>query len=59
MCLCITKQETAHKGQARYKRWLLTGSGKRKLEKRNARKASDYAGFMPLPINSSVSCFVF
>lgn len=21
MCLCITKQETAHKGQARYKRW--------------------------------------
>lgn len=59
MCLCITKQETAHKGQARYKRRLLTGGGKRKLEKRNTRMSSDYAGFMSLPINSSVRFFLY
>lgn len=57
MCLCITKQETAHKGQARYRRQLLTGGGKRKLEKRNTRMSSDYAGFMTHPIDSSVRFF--
>lgn len=57
MCLCITKQETAHKGQARYRRQLLTGGGKRKLEKRNTRMSSDYAGFMSHPIYSSVRFF--
>lgn len=57
MCVCITKQETAHKGQARYRRQLLTGGGKRKLEKRNTRMSSDYAGFMSHPIHSSVRFF--
>lgn len=57
MCLCITKQETAHKGQARYRRQLLTGGGKRKLEKRNTRMSSDYAGYMSHLIHSSVRFF--
>lgn len=59
MCLCITKQETAHKGQARYRRQLLTGGGKRKLEKRNTRMSSDYAGFMSHSIHSSVRFFLY
>lgn len=57
MCLCITKQKTAHKGQARYRRQLLTGGGKRKLEKRNTRMSSDCAGFMSYPIHSSERFF--
>jgi len=59
MCLCITKKKTAHKEQARYRRQLLTGGGKRKLEKRNTRMSSDYAGFMSYPIHSSVRFFLY
>lgn len=59
MCLCIAKQETAHKGQARYRRQLLIEGGKRKLEKRNTRMSSDYAGFTSHPIYSLVRFFFY
>lgn len=59
MCLCIAKQETDHKGQARYRRQLLIEGGKRKLEKRNTRMSSDYAGFMSHPIYSLVRFFLY